>query len=73
MNPYQHILFIDIETTSQFEFYEQLDAQWKKLWDHKSKFLIKDEKTIAKDIYDRAAIYAEFGKIICISCGYIKI
>jgi uncharacterized protein YprB with RNaseH-like and TPR domain len=67
------ILFLDIETTPQHSQYELLDPASKELWDHKSKFLIKDPILDQPGtIYERAGIYAEFGKVICISCGYIS-
>ena len=75
MSPYplQNILFLDIETVSQYDSYKKLSEEWKELWDHKSGFLIKDKQTETPEtIYNRAAIYAEFGKIICISCGVIS-
>jgi 3'-5' exonuclease len=69
---FNNILFIDIETVSQFERYDQLPSEWKELWDHKAQFIIrnKEDETFEK-VYERAGIYAEFGKIICISCGCI--
>jgi uncharacterized protein YprB with RNaseH-like and TPR domain len=70
---FNNILFIDIETVSQAETYEHLDPEWKELWDHKAQILARgrDEET-SETLYPRAAIYAEFGKIICISCGCIQ-
>jgi uncharacterized protein YprB with RNaseH-like and TPR domain len=46
---------------------------WKELWDLKAQFLIRnrDEENF-ESVYHRAGIYAEFGKIICISCGCIQ-
>jgi DNA polymerase elongation subunit (family B) len=41
------------------------------LWEKKSKLFRSQEQT-AKDVYDRAGIYSEFGKIICISVGLIR-
>jgi len=70
---FNNILFLDIETVSQQDVYENLDAEWKELWDHKSSFLIKNKEVdTPESVYARAAIYAEFGKIVCISCGYIQ-
>lgn len=69
----QNILFIDIETVSQHPAYDQLSPEWKQLWDHKSQFLSRNnEINDASTIYEKAGIYAEFGKIICISCGIIQ-
>lgn len=68
----EHILFLDIETVPESEHYNALDDEKKELWDHKSKYQRKDEFT-AEEFYERAGIWAEFGKIICISVGYFNI
>ncbi len=71
--PIHNILFLDIETVPQFQDYNSLPAEWKDLWDTKSTSLLKyhvDETN--ESLYSRAGIYAEFGKIICISCGFIN-
>jgi len=67
-----NILFLDIETAPQCADYNELTTEWKLLWDHKASFIIrnKEEETPAS-VYNRAGIYAEFGKIICIGCGVI--
>ena len=65
----EDILFLDIETTPQCPDYHQLDETTQHLWEQKSAALCKDWQTPA-DIYERAGIYAEFGKIICISVGF---
>ena len=41
------------------------------LWEKKSKHFRSADQT-AGDVYERAGIYSEFGKIICISVGLIK-
>lgn len=70
---FNNILFIDIETVSQCEAYEELDNEWKELWDHKTRHLLKhSDNETPESIYPRAAIYAEFGRIVCISCGCIQ-
>ncbi len=66
----ENILFIDIETVPQHEAYEQVDPILQKLWDKKAAYFLKDEQSAA-DVYQRAGIYAEFGKIVCISAGVI--
>lgn len=72
--PLQHILFLDIETVSQQRSFDLLDASWQSLWQKKSELLLRNrENETAESIYSRAAIYAEFGKIICISCGVLSI
>jgi 3'-5' exonuclease len=65
----EKILFLDIETVSQNKTFDELNDAAKKLWTQKASYLIKDEETPA-NIYGRAGIYAEFGKIICISVGF---
>lgn len=65
----QHILFLDIETVPEYEQHEDLDDVTKILWDLKSKYQRKEEFS-PEEYYDRAGIWAEFGKIICISVGY---
>jgi hypothetical protein len=64
------ILFIDIETVPLHENYEVLSEREKQLWNHKAKFLVKEEQSAA-EIYPRAGIYAEFGKVVVISLGWM--
>jgi uncharacterized protein YprB with RNaseH-like and TPR domain len=65
------ILFIDIETVPVVSSYSLLEPEMQSLWDRKSnQFRSEDESE--EDAYERAGIYAEFGKIICISAGLIK-
>jgi len=66
----EEILFIDIETVPQWPDFTDMNETWQKLWESKMKYQI-DEETTAESLYERAGIYAEFGKIICISAGYI--
>lgn len=67
----ENILFLDIETVPQHPAYESANEEIKKLWDLKSKSFLKEDE-MPSDVYRRAGIYAEFGKIICISVGFIK-
>ena len=67
----QNVLFLDIETVPQHPVYNDLDETSRKLWEHKAKILTKGEQT-GDEIYQRAGIYAEFGKIVCISVGFIN-
>ncbi len=64
----ENILVVDIETVPQTPTYQDLDDRWKKLWNKKASFLVSDDET-PEDVYGRAGIYAEFGKVICISVG----
>ncbi|CAN5364803.1 3'-5' exonuclease [soil metagenome] len=68
----ENILFLDIETVPAFPSYEEVPQEWKKLWDKKAVLISKDTDDTPESLYNRAGIYAEFGKIICISVGFIK-
>ncbi|WP_353777304.1 ribonuclease H-like domain-containing protein [Winogradskyella sp. 3972H.M.0a.05] len=67
----EDILFLDIETVPETESFNDLDEVKQELWDSKSKYQRRDEFT-AEEFYNRAGIWAEFGKIICISVGYFS-
>lgn len=71
------VLFLDIETVSEKKSYEELDDNFKKLWKLKCRSILKryedpiSEEEAAATYLDRSAIYAEFGKIVCISVGFL--
>ena len=70
--PLHNILFLDIETAPQYPEYDAVPENWRSLWDLKSTSLVKyHEGETHASLYPRAGIYAEFGKIICISCGVL--
>jgi len=61
-----------VETVPQYETYSELPEEWKKLWQLKSANINRNNTEEHPEIiYQRAGIYAEFGKIICISCGVL--
>lgn len=64
------VLFLDIETAPQKSSFDNLDEGFQRLWDKKSSFFRQPDES-ASNVYNRAGIYAEFGKIICISTGYM--
>lgn len=66
-----NILFLDIETAPQETSYLGMDEETKKLWEQKTQYQRRDEVS-AEDFYERAGIWAEFGKIICISVGFFN-
>jgi len=68
----EHVLFLDIETVPQKADYDELSPTERELWEQKSQYRRKDEIT-AEEFYESAGIWAEFGKIICISVGYFNI
>lgn len=65
----ENILFLDIETVPETQYFSDLNETKQDLWEQKSRYQRKDDFT-AEEFYDRAGIWAEFGKIVCISVGY---
>lgn len=62
-------MFIDIETVPEYEDFTALDEVTQELWAQKSRYQRKEEAEPA-EFYQNAGIWAEFGKIVCISAGY---
>lgn len=66
-----NVLFLDIETVSQVSDFNELDEKFKFLWEKKAALLMRNKPDATADtLYSSAGIYAEFGKIVCISCGF---
>jgi 3'-5' exonuclease len=64
------ILFLDIETVANLYDYQLLDERLKAQWARKATHLRRDTELTDEEIYrQRAGIYAEFGRIICIAVG----
>ncbi|MRT91425.1 3'-5' exonuclease [Ancylomarina sp. 16SWW S1-10-2] len=66
----EDLLFIDIETVSGEPEFEKNSPKLQELWEKKSNYFRDDDET-ASDVYARAGIYSEFGKVVCISTGVI--
>ncbi len=66
----ENLLLIDIETVPLYSNYHQLNEKMQKLWDKKSLLIDKDNADTASSFSEKAGIYAEFGKIVCIGLGY---
>ena len=64
-----NILFLDIETVPEEAHFSALDSEIQSLYEQKTQYQRKDDFS-AEEFYDRAGIWAEFGKIVCISVGY---
>lgn len=73
----EKILFLDIETAPQTETFAQLDPTLQHLWEDKIEQMKNrtPERYSAEDTgetkYQEAGIFAEFGRIVCISVGII--
>ena len=68
---YSKILFFDIETVPLSYHFSDMDERGKELWDKKSKFLQERDGLTTEKTYEKAGIYAEFSKVVCISMGFI--
>jgi len=65
----ENILFLDIETVPEVETFSELSKEKQELYALKTQYQRKEDIS-AEEFYERAGIWAEFGKIICISVGY---
>ena len=65
------VLFLDIETVPMCATYEELPERFMPLWDKKAAYLKKEEEDSPASLFPRAGIYAEFGKVVCISFGML--
>ena len=68
---YSKILFFDIETVPLTFEYKELDERGQGLWDRKTRFIQERENLNAEEVYEKAGIYAEFGKVVCVSLGFV--
>ncbi len=66
----EQVLLLDIETVPQYASYDEVPEHFKNLWQAKIEYTRKE--TPVDEFYEKAGIWAEFGKIICISIGRIK-
>ena len=75
---FSKILFFDIETVSQKPVYQELDERMQELWGRKARHVLRqydetpEPEAVAAAYQDRAAIFAEFGKVCTISMGILS-
>ena len=68
------ILFLDIETASGSDQYQNMDERLRHHWDRKAGFLKNPDELSSEEMYfDRAGIFAEFGKLLTIAVGYLSV
>ena len=67
----KNILFLDIETVPEYATYDELTPDRKLLWELKTRYQRKEDCSL-EEFYERAGIWAEFGKIVCISIGHFS-
>ena len=63
------ILFLDIETVPLYDSFSAVPLEEQFFFEEKTAYQRKEEQT-AEEFYGKAGIWAEFGKIVCISVGY---
>ena len=66
----KNLLIIDIETAATHQKFNQLPKTLQKHWERKAQFFRNEGELTPDELYqDRAAIYAEYGKVITIALG----
>ncbi len=72
----ERILFVDIETVPQSAGYDCLSNDMRRLWDKKAANIVRYDSSVDSSspahLYGRAGIYAEFGKVVCVSAAFIR-
>jgi len=69
------VFFVDIETVPGYATHNELPASYRPLWE---KFCTKRHPKELEaglshaDLYNNAGLYAEFGKVVCISVGFFR-
>ena len=64
------ILFLDVETVPMARDFDSLPEVFQGLWEKKAANLKNVEELSPAQLFERAGIYAEFGKIVCVSAGF---
>lgn len=67
----EKILFLDIETVPGVWKFEDLDEKTADLYLSKNKYIQERDGLSNDQVYEKAGVFAEFGKIVCISCGIV--
>lgn len=72
LNP-ENVIFIDVETVRGYSTLDKAPAQVQEAWNYKMRYQAEklEDMEPAKAYYDKAALYPEFGKVVCISLGKI--
>ena len=77
LNSVSNIIFLDIETASQFKSHKSMHEAKRKIWSKKADSIRARDRNLINDsdaslYHKRAAINAEFGRIVCISLGFLS-
>jgi 3'-5' exonuclease len=65
-------LFIDIETVPAQSDFQVLDPEWQSLWIAKLSKTMPENFDASETYLEKAGIMAEFGRVVCIACGYFS-
>jgi predicted PolB exonuclease-like 3'-5' exonuclease len=68
----ENLFILDIETVSASEHHDLLSDEWKELWNDKIQRSLPPDISAGEYYPKRAAILAEFAKVVCISIGFFK-
>ncbi|MFM2401924.1 MAG: hypothetical protein RI950_1441 [Bacteroidota bacterium] len=69
---FKNTLFIDIETSSGASDFSLLSDKMKELWVKKAKNMVNPANISLEEMYfEKAPLYAEFGKIIVVGMGFL--
>jgi 3'-5' exonuclease len=67
-----NVLFLDVETAPMVAEYKLLPDIYKKLWTRKTEYMMKKPDDTPETIFQKAGIFAEFAKVVCISTGVMR-
>ncbi len=69
----EKILFIDVETVPMCKSFEELPDNFKPLWLKKIGAISQNEEKPGEELFfEKAGIYSEFGKIVCVSAAFFS-
>lgn len=71
LGPLTNILFLDIETVPIHYKYDEQDEVSRELWDEKVRYQAESSGQNTEQLYEKAGVFAEFAKVICICAGFI--
>jgi len=67
----ENLLLLDVETATQQPNYEALNEEWQSCWNRKAQYF-REDWTPDEAYQQKASLYAEFSKVVCISVAYVR-
>ncbi len=67
----EDVMFINVEGVPELSDFKNLSPSMQRFWDKASESLRKNGETAA-DVYPQAGLFAEFGKVACITAGVLR-